>query len=88
MQAPAYVHSLDDDFLRRMFAKHKSKLAFKTAIAADYKGYALTSVIEVGPLDGPSRWPVPPRSGSNYTPKEGAARTDRRRREPVANLKT
>jgi len=67
-----YVHSLDDDFLRRMFAKHKSKLAFKTAIAADYKGYALTSVIEVGPLDGPSRWPVPPRSGSNYTPKEVA----------------
>ena len=71
-----------------MFAKHKSKLAFKTAIAADYNGYALTNVIEVGPLDGPSRWPVPPRSGSNYTPKEGAARTDRRRREPVANLKT
>ena len=48
-----YVHSLDDDFLRRMFAKHKSKLAFKTAIAADYNGYALTNVIEVGPLDGP-----------------------------------
>ena len=30
-----YVHSLDDDFLGRMFAKHKSKLAFKTAIAAE-----------------------------------------------------
>ena len=71
MQA-SYVHSLDDQFLSGMFAKHKSKLAFKTAIATDYKDYALTSVIEVGPSDGPSRWHVPPQSGPNYTPREVA----------------
>ena len=71
MQA-SYVHSLDDEFLSGTFAKHKSELAFKTAIAADYNGYALTSVIEVGPSDGPSRWPVPPQSGSSYTPREVA----------------
>ena len=71
MQA-SYVHSLDDEFLSGMFAKHKSELAFKKAIATDYTDYALTSVIEVGPSDGPSRWPVSPQSGSRYTPREVA----------------
>ena len=68
----SYVHSLNDEFLLDMLAKHQAKLAFKIAIAADYNDYALTDVIEVGPLDGPSRWHVPPRSGWSYTPKEVA----------------
>ena len=68
----SYVHSLNDEFLLGMLAKHESKLKFKRAIAADYNDYALTGVIEVGPSNGPSRWPVPPESGWSYAPKEVA----------------